>query len=103
MGIYYYFTTRHFQFETKKLRELFNELGEDDKIKFGFDHTTIDWPRYHHNGVLQLRRLVLKEKDSTIPQAQKKVMKFYYADLAIKAFFLSILFYYLYKLFNLVI
>lgn len=68
------------------MQELFGELDEDDKAKFYFDHTTIDWKEYHHQGIRQIRRLLLKEDDSTIPQGHEKVKKLYYANAMLKAF-----------------
>lgn len=82
-----YFTIRNFQFDTKRLRELYNGLDDEDKRKFYFDHTTIDWKDYHKHGVRQIRRLLLKEDDSTILQGRSFVRKLFYLDLLVKASF----------------
>lgn len=98
ISVLYFFTTRNFQFETKKLQELFSELDAEDQSKFYFDHTTIDWDKFFSSGILQTRRLLLKEDDATIDKAKSKLRKLYYADIAVKAISTFVFLYYTLKL-----
>lgn len=95
MSIFYFFTTKNFHFRTAKLYELFDELSLDDRLKYNFNSRAINWTDYHYNGVKQIRRIVLKEDDSTIPKARQKVTMLYYADLSLKYFALLALSFYL--------
>lgn len=79
-----FFVCNKFQFDTKKLQELFAELDDEDQKKFFFNHWSIDVREYCRAAVIQCRRLLLKEDDSTIPMAQAKLRKLYYADLFLK-------------------
>jgi len=97
----YYFFTHDFNFETQQLQKLFSELDKDDRKIFNFDHATIDWTEYHTKGMRQIRKLLLKEDEDTLPLARVKVTKLFYADLAIQVLFASVLFYYMLKIVNL--
>lgn len=94
-SVLYFFFSKTFIFRTEKLQELFNELDTDDQKKFCFDHTIIDFDDYLKHGILQIRRLLLKEDDATIPLGREKYKKLSYANLLVKAFFVVIIFYYL--------
>lgn len=94
----YYFTSNKFNFETKKLSQLFNELDADDKKKFYFDHSTIVHEEYHKKAIRQIRRLLLNEDEATLPEARKKVDRLLIADLAVKSFCTSFASYYLTKM-----
>ena len=86
MKVLYFFTGHHFDFETKKLYELFASLSPQERTMFYFDHRTINWGTFFKNGLLQSRRHLLREDDSTMPKAQEYVQKLYYYDLIVKAF-----------------
>jgi alcohol-forming fatty acyl-CoA reductase len=77
----------NFRFETIKLQEIFTELDDKDQKTFNFDHKTIDWEKYQDNGMRGIRKFLLKEDESTMPKAQKKLKKLYYADLLVKVSF----------------
>jgi len=86
---FYYFSERNFKFRTENLKQLFNELEADDKVKFNFDHSSIDWPKFIRNGIEAIRKLLFKEGPETIPAAQKKLKKLYVINILIRAFFYS--------------
>lgn len=77
--------------------ELFAELDAEDKSKFFFDHSKINIKAYLHEATKQIRRLLLKEDDATLPKAREKLKKLYYADLGLKAFGLALVLLYLKK------
>jgi alcohol-forming fatty acyl-CoA reductase len=84
MGVLSYFVSRNFEFRTTKLQELFDELGDEDRITFNFNHKQIDPEKYCDTFFLGIRRFLLKEHDSTMPEAQKKLKKLFYLDWALK-------------------
>jgi len=87
---FYYFNGKSFNFKSEKLKQLFNELDADDKVKFNFDHSTIDWDSFTRNGMVALRKLLFKEGPETIPAAQKKLKKLYFINMSIKVLFYSL-------------
>lgn len=89
-----YFNTHNFNFETKQLRKLFSQLSDDDKKNFNFDHMTIDWREYHKKGARQVRKLLLKEDESTLPLAKAKVQTLFYIDWMLQVGFLAVFSYF---------
>jgi Male sterility protein len=87
MQVLYDFTGRHFHFETIKLQKLFASLDAEDQKVFNFDHVSFDWKSYFGPAVRQGRRLILKDDEATMPKAQEKLKKFYYADMFVKVMF----------------
>lgn len=92
--ILYYFLSKPFRFSTDKLRALFAELDAEEQSKFFFDHTKIDPEIYLYNAVRQIRRSLLQEDDATIPKAQEKLRRFYYAYISVQALSWSAILYY---------
>jgi len=82
-----YFVERNFYFNIDKLNELFDELDADDKIKFNFNHSTIDWDSLTKDGIEQGRELLFKEGPETIPAAQRKLRKLYFINFTFKITF----------------
>lgn len=99
MSYFYFFTTKNFHFETIKLQKLFSELDGEDRQKFCFDHTTIDWNVFFRNGMIETRRRLLHDDDATIPKAQEKLKKLYFLDLSVKVLFFGGLLFFLFKFF----
>lgn len=87
MSVFYYFVEKKYRLNSDELQKLYSQLDDDDREIFYFDHKTIDWEKYHKNGVLGIRKFLLKDDESTMEKAQKKLKKFYIADLLVKAFF----------------
>lgn len=100
MSILYYFTTHDFRFETKKLQELYSQLESDDQEKFYFDHTKINWEKHHDLGIWKIRTFLLQDDDSTIPKAQEKLRKLYWADWIVKIVLCTVMMWYSFKIFN---
>jgi alcohol-forming fatty acyl-CoA reductase len=101
ISVLYHFTTTDYTFNSSKLKQLFDELDEDDKRIFNFDHNTIDWNSSTHEYVKGIRKYLLKEEIETIPKAQEKLRNLFYADVALKCLFvLVIVFYFIYRWFK---
>jgi hypothetical protein len=66
------------------LQLLFDELGDEDKINFNFNHKEINYENYFESTLFEIRRLLLKEDTTTIPKAQSKLNKLFHLDLALK-------------------
>jgi len=89
----YYFSERNFNFNTDKLNQLFDELDADDKVRFNFDHSVIDWTDFMIQSMGMARKLIFKEGPETIPAAQKKLKILYFVNVAIKVAFGSLVAY----------
>lgn len=87
LSVFYHYVRMNFRLRTKNLQELFTQLDVDDQQTFFFDHKTIDWEKYHDNGIRGIRKFLLKDDESTMEKAQRKLKMFYYANLFCKAFF----------------
>ncbi|XP_022240863.1 fatty acyl-CoA reductase 1-like [Limulus polyphemus] len=73
-----YFTTHEWTFHADNVLMLMNKLEGKDKEIFDLDIRKIDMHEYMENYVLGVRRYVLKEDDSTLPAARKKLRRVYY-------------------------
>lgn len=82
-----------------RLNELFTELSSEDKKKFCFDHSKLELEDYVENGVRQVRNLLLKEDEATLPKAREKMQKLYYADILLKGVLIGFLIWFVLKLF----
>lgn len=83
--------------DSKKLRGLFDEMTPDDQDKFNFDHSQIEWTDYLRKAYLQLRRSMLQEDDSTIAKGAAKMKLLFYANLAVKSFFVLTFVYFVWR------
>ncbi|RWS14634.1 putative fatty acyl-CoA reductase CG5065-like protein, partial [Dinothrombium tinctorium] len=68
-----YFTTNEWTFITDNFLTLLNEMSEEDKNIFYADVRRINWQSYMESYVLGVRRFLLKEDPSTIPEARKRL------------------------------
>jgi len=50
-------------------------MSETDKKLFNFDVKTINWEDYMNNFYLGIRKFLLKEEESNIPQAKKRLQR----------------------------
>lgn len=80
-GFLQYFTTKEWTFQCKNLINLRNQQSPKDKEIFDFDVRPIEWTPYLENYVLGVRKYILKEDESTLPAARRKLMRLYYAGL----------------------
>lgn len=65
-----FFTTRQWCFLNDFYKELFNNLTNEEKIKFPMDLSTIDNVEYIKRCILGGRQYCLKEPLSTLPRAR---------------------------------
>ena len=74
-----YFTTRQWYFKCGNVINLQNLMSPSERQMFFFDFRKIDWEEYWAEYVQGCRKYVLKEDDSTYPQAREnlKRIKFY--------------------------
>jgi hypothetical protein len=68
--------------------------------KFNFDIATLDYDQYIENWIIGSRKFILKQDDSTLPEAKKKYVYLFWLDLITKALFFLGVGYGLYKLYT---
>lgn len=79
-----YFTTRNFTFYNDNVQNLWRVLSPQDKEMFPFDLSSLDWDEYFYYYVRGVRKYLMKEDPSTIPQALSKYKKFKFLHRALK-------------------
>lgn len=77
IGVLSYFITREWEFSNENVKNLWHEISEKDKELFPFDITKIDWDSYQKSHVLGLRKHILKEDLSNVPEARKRYYRYY--------------------------
>lgn len=88
-----YFARRQWSFPCDNFNQLSDSLTEEDKLKFNIDISTINWRNYTHRLYLGIRKYLLKEEDSTIPEAKKRMTWIYIGYYLVQFSFLSIIMY----------
>lgn len=83
MRLLYPIVTKNYNFDTKNLNQMFNELDGDDKKTFNFVHIP-SWEIFVDSYYKGIRKYLLKESPDTIPKAQKKLAALYRMDSALK-------------------
>ncbi|XP_013781053.1 putative fatty acyl-CoA reductase CG5065 [Limulus polyphemus] len=73
-----YFTTNEWTFHCNNVLMLLDQLEGKDKETFSFDVRPIKWAPYMENYVLGVRKFILKEDESTLPAARRKLQRLYY-------------------------
>lgn len=68
-----YFARREWRFPCNNLFELANQLTEEDRNVFFMDVRSVDWRSYIHDFYMGIRRYLLKEDDSNISDARKRM------------------------------
>ena len=68
-----HFTTRNYNFQTKNVRLLENQLTESDREDLFMDIRSLDWYSFWHDYNLGIRRYILREPDSTLEVARKSL------------------------------
>ncbi|RWS22854.1 putative fatty acyl-CoA reductase-like protein, partial [Leptotrombidium deliense] len=79
-----YFTTNEWTFRNDNFLELFNEVNANDKEIFHCDLRNIDWQTYMECYILGVRKFLLKEDPSTLPEARKRLNRIYYGTQVLK-------------------
>ncbi|RWS29833.1 putative fatty acyl-CoA reductase-like isoform X2 [Leptotrombidium deliense] len=75
-----FFTIREWRFKSDNVISLFEQLEEKDKELFHFDVRDLHWPTYWEDYVIGIRKFVLKEENSTLPQARRSLQRLYYIN-----------------------
>jgi len=73
-----WFTTREWKFNCGNVISLTQQLQGPDKETFHFDIRDMHWPTYWEDYVLGTRKFILKEENSTLPQARSNLKRLYY-------------------------
>ncbi len=63
-----------------------------DKVLFNFDIRQLDWPNYWEDYVLGVRKYILKEEDSSLPKARRKLRRMYFLPKIIAFIILFLIF-----------
>ena len=66
--IFEHFTMNEWIFSNSAAQRLFVELSEEDRARFNFDVSRIEWKSYVTNNAYGIRRFVLKE-EAELPSA----------------------------------
>ncbi|CAH0404502.1 unnamed protein product [Chilo suppressalis] len=93
-----YFTTKEWHFKNDNLRALRQKVSPEDNKTFFTDMKVINWNSYLRVYVKGVRKYILKEDPSTLPQARRLQRQLYYADMVVKYLFYSLLTYLFYSL-----
>ncbi|GFY49785.1 putative fatty acyl-CoA reductase CG5065 [Trichonephila inaurata madagascariensis] len=83
-GYLEYFTTREWKFRCDNLIELREMQNSTDRKIFDFDIRPVEWTPYLVSYVRGIRKFLLKEDDSTLPVARRRINRLYYAELLAK-------------------
>lgn len=70
-----YFFSRQWLFVSENPAHLWSKLSIRDQQVFYFDVTTINWRAYFELYILGVRRFILKDDPTTLPQARIKLKK----------------------------
>jgi len=73
-----YFTTNEWTYRTNNQIALTSEVTETDRERFYSDVRRIHWPTYMETYILGVRKFLLKEDPSTLPEARKRLQRIYY-------------------------
>ena len=68
-----YFARREWDFPSNNLIELYESMSSTDKILFNIDVKQVQWREYIHDSYMGIRRYLLKEEDSSIDAARKRM------------------------------
>ncbi|KAI1309425.1 putative fatty acyl-CoA reductase [Halotydeus destructor] len=79
-----YFTTNEWTYRTNNFQSLSASLNQADRNKFYTDVRMIHWPTYMEVFILGVRKFLLKEDPSTLPEARRRLQRIYYIILLAK-------------------
>ncbi|KAK4878652.1 hypothetical protein RN001_011158 [Aquatica leii] len=86
-----YYTTRKWKFCNNRIKDIMNDLSEDDAAIFYTDMKSLNWNNYLLSYVLGARKYCVHEEPSTLPYARKFLRRLYYLDVT-KNVILGVLF-----------
>ena len=70
-----FFRINDWHFTTANLIALRDKMSPKDKVRFNFNVEDIDWQKYIHSYIHGLRKYILKEDDSTLHLARKRLQR----------------------------
>lgn len=70
-----FFTTHEWRFLNDNMMELITKMHPEDRDKFDFNVTKIEWRTYFESYVLGTRRYIMKEDPKTLEIAKKKLQR----------------------------
>ncbi|XP_050558216.1 putative fatty acyl-CoA reductase CG5065 isoform X19 [Spodoptera frugiperda] len=68
-----FFATRHWEFGTARVQRLAARLHAEDTLRYNLRPETIDWEQHCVDFVKGTRRYLLRERDSDIPAARRRM------------------------------
>uniref|UniRef100_A0A182PEG6 Fatty acyl-CoA reductase n=1 Tax=Anopheles epiroticus TaxID=199890 RepID=A0A182PEG6_9DIPT len=80
LTILQYYTTKEWIFRCDNTKSLYQRLSHDDRKRFYFDVSEINYQTYLHDFILGARQYILKEAPETLPRARKLLRKLYIMD-----------------------
>ncbi|XP_053669822.1 putative fatty acyl-CoA reductase CG5065 [Anopheles nili] len=80
LTILQYYTTKEWIFQSDNTKALYRRLSRDDRKRFYFDVSEINYQSYLYDFILGARKYILKEEPETLPKARKLLRKLYIMD-----------------------
>lgn len=72
-----FFTMHEWKFDMTNTLSLMEKMSPEDLKMFNFDIRSLVWHEYMSNYVLGIRKYLMKEEESTLPDARKKLRSLY--------------------------
>ncbi|XP_018905583.2 fatty acyl-CoA reductase wat [Bemisia tabaci] len=91
-----YFSTKEWKFEDDNVAQLWNKLNDKDKDVFFFSLKNLDWKEYFYHYIRGIRVYLIRDPLESIPEGQKKRLKFMIAHYALVSLFYLLCSYVLY-------
>lgn len=70
-----FFASRQWDLPNTNTDHLYRSLNDHDKSVFNFNVEEINWRDYTHKQQLGIRKYLLREDDSSIPEARKRMTR----------------------------
>ncbi|XP_070499596.1 fatty acyl-CoA reductase 1-like [Chironomus tepperi] len=87
MKVFAYFLNNSWNWDAKNCQLLVQRLNVEEREKFNFDVSKLDFDKYVEHWVIGSRRFVMKLDDSTIPEAKRKFVFLFWLDVTVKSIF----------------
>lgn len=89
-----FFSGAQWNFKNDNLKKMWNDMSDTDKKLFSFsmDPSNFSWNEEIHNMCLGIRKFLVKDDFSTLPEGIKRAKRLYYVDLFVKVIFFFLLF-----------
>jgi fatty acyl-CoA reductase len=70
-----FFTTNQWKVDTENVYRLLRTLSNKDAVTFNFDLRNINWYEYVFEYCMGVRRHIMKECDTTVPAAKRRLAR----------------------------